>query len=920
MATTRYIPITIDVLLDSAKAKIKQFSDDVRGSLGGGKGLLDNLFASKGEDVIERLAGTRKEAAALGETLGAGAVTALGYGAAMGTAAAGVGVLILNQAKLASELRATANATGLSVETLQRYRAAEQVTGTATDTLSNAVDKLRVKGLEAQKGNKELALSLNQVGLSLTEATTRPAQSFEQLLNALQAMPNSLSRANAVTRIYGEDSRDLNRILVELTDNHGELRKEIDATGVAMSAHSAKALADLDRRYELLTLRVSTFAKSALVGLAEVLSNLDQAQAGVAQAGGGGFAAGKIGAPPSNGGRVTSQLIGPRLNVNAPLYQNDFLTNLPQLGFGASTLATGTGSGKKTRTGSGGSRGSRSGAKSDVELLVEQLADANAEIKTLGDSTSKQYQLKFSLEGLKDTRDQLAELLQLRAAAGLGGGVPGFDVNIGKGKTRRVTDFAGVKGQIAALSGKNLATAAGVDKLDESRLATLKVEKETLEQGADVLKEQLRIAELLEETTASLSDQLADLKGGGTGNSAELSTRRRLRNSGVSEEESAQAIAIAQKVDAEKQYQDALELGKQRQQEFSDFIRTQFDNLLDSPKRFFDGLKSLFKQGLSNLLTGLVTGGAGGGGGFFKSLAGLATGGAGGGGLSSLLLTPGFNPAAGASGAGAASGGLNGLLNGGGLIGAIAPKIAGLFGGGASALGGGISVGVGGGAAGAGAGAGGGALLGSLGALASNPITIGVAAAIGGYLAFRYFKNRGNYARDVKKAIQSQYGVEVSKDVVKQIEQIGKSRFGKNYKDQVTQTVALPEVRDLVAQYAEDTGQKGNDKLFNSANLGDPTYRDNRFVTSEAGRGASPGGGFVTTPNAGSGGASFVRAAQIGSQALLAQAITNLTNKISSIPASELITANAEAVGQAFSQAFDSDASLARKIGEATNP
>jgi len=907
MAANKFIPITVQVALGNAKAVIGTVRDELKGVAKDVKDVgskLSGSFAGLKESLGGKLSGGLSGiTAGLGEMSAASLTTAT----AVTGAALAVGQMTLRLAASARDITNNSRAMGLSVEQYQKYENAAQVAGVSTNTLTEGVNKFRERAVDALKGNKELAESFKVFGINAREAANTPQQAFEKLLDQLQRYPNDVSKANLITRIFGEGHRELSSAVVSLTQNQGELRKQLQATGVVMNAQSAKELSQLNRDYELLTLRVETFAKRSLVGLVQSLKN---AASEIDKTGILGLAKQAVFDPAAFSKGFVEPVIG-RPELFSAAKSTGISSSVPSLqglGLGARADAL---AGKKDKTKTpGGGRGA-SAPLSEAQQLANQLKELNQQIAFLSDQSSKEYKLRFQLVGAEKSRSELEELLKLRQELGIDGSLD---------QLRGLSEFNKLSGKRPAITGS--ASTEFVKQELANREATAKKEKE--------------IAELVAETTETLREQLVDLQSGGKGSSAELTTRNKFIRAGASLKQGEQAIAQAKVVDTQKKYNEALDQARERQEQYVDFIRTQFDNLLESPRRFFDGLKSLFKQSLSNILTGLVTGGnGGGGGGFFKNLAGLATGGggfSGGGGgglLSNLFRTPGFNPAAGAGGSGEVSGGggffsqISGILGGGGsgganggsgLLGLLSGKIGGLFKAG-GALGQNVSIGVGSQAS-----SGLGAVLGSF---ASNPYVLaGAAAVIGGLVLYKFLRKRGQYSRDVKKAVQSQYGVEVSKDVIGQIKSIGQSKYGKDYANRVNETVSSPEVRDLVADYAENTGQKGNASLFNAANLSDPTYRDNRFVTSEAGRGNAfgVGGGFVGTPSIGSSTPNIVQAAQIGAQSLLADAITMLAEKITSIPAAELIIANANAVGEAFKETFSNDAAIGEQIGRAVNP
>jgi hypothetical protein len=240
------------------------------------------------------------------------------------------------------------------------------------------------------------------------------------------------------------------------------------------------------------------------------------------------------------------------------------------------------------------------------------------------------------------------------------------------------------------------------------------------------------------------------------------------------------------------------------------------------------------------------------------------------GGIKSLL---GLGPTAAAATAtsAASSAGSIGLMSTAGGI----PIITGLGAGGAGA---------GAGAAGGGAAAGGGLSLSSLAAFATNPITLAVAgAAVAGFMLWRHFRNGTEKA--LKKEIAREYALKVEDmATLKEIKALGEQTFGKgNVKKHLLETIRLDPVKELLAGYAERTGQTSS-KLVTDAQLKDPTNAANQFVRRIAG-GRIPGEtrGFDHVPVLGDGGEYVIRSAAVEREGLGAFDALN-TGRASIVP------------------------------------
>lgn len=101
----------------------------------------------------------------------------------------------------------------------------------------------------------------------------------------------------------------------------------------------------------------------------------------------------------------------------------------------------------------------------------------------------------------------------------------------------------------------------------------------------------------------------------------------------------------------------------------------------------------------------------------------------------------------------------------------------------------------------------------------------------------------GDPFKDYKKFIQSEYGVKVeSKSLLSKIQQIGQSKFGAEAPKRKIETVKLPEVRDMVNEYAAAKGLKGGKNLFSGAEVGDQFSAMNQIAVKREFGGAARAG------------------------------------------------------------------------------
>ena len=340
-------------------------------------------------------------------------------------------------------------------------------------------------------------------------------------------------------------------------------------------------------------------------------------------------------------------------------------------------------------------------------------------------------------------------------------------------------------------------------------------------------------------------------------------------------------ITKAARVDALNAFKEQEEQAQRTAERISGFFeRTFSDAFQRGPRAFLDNLKRLFFDTSAQISARLATsllfkflggqspalGALGGGSGVFQPgasgggggiLGGIFGGGgsSGGGGLLGGLLGPGgtapFNPGA--------SGGAGGLLS-------RIPFLGNLFGSGSAASGAALPtsnfnplsvfLNQGSGAASQA----GGAAAQSAFSLSSLAGPIALASILGGNLIAGKVTGFGNVLKNfgvvggllarlffkdktlgsLRGLIQGEYGLQVKDNsILEQIKQIGQQAFGKEFPKHQVETIRLQQVKDILAQYAEATGQQSS-KLFGLSQLTNPFASVNQFVRRISG-GLIPG-------------------------------------------------------------------------------
>ena len=222
-------------------------------SLGGSAGKLG--------DQIKDLSGK------MGINLPDGATKALnglngfsaGTVAAMGAAAAGVAAMIkvckelheitLQAAADADELITKSMVTGLSTETLQQWKYAENLIDVSVETMTGSLTKLTRAMYDAQTGNAAAAETFQALGISITDSSgqLRSAEEvFYEVIDALGGVESQTERDALAMKIMGRSAQDLNPLILQGSDALRELAEEAEAAGYVLDESQIKKLGEVD--------------------------------------------------------------------------------------------------------------------------------------------------------------------------------------------------------------------------------------------------------------------------------------------------------------------------------------------------------------------------------------------------------------------------------------------------------------------------------------------------------------------------------------------------------------------------------------------------------------------------------------------------------------------------------------------------
>ena len=201
--------------------------------------------------------------------------------AAMGAAAAGVAAMIkvckelheitLQAAADADELITQSMVTGLSTETLQQWKYAENLIDVSVSTMTGSLSKLTRAMYDAQTGNKAAAETFAALGVSITDSSghLRSAEDvFYDVIDALGGVENQTERDALAMEVMGRSAQELNPLILQGSDALRELAAEAENAGYVLDESQIQKLGEVDDAYQRMQLQIEATKKELAVEFA----------------------------------------------------------------------------------------------------------------------------------------------------------------------------------------------------------------------------------------------------------------------------------------------------------------------------------------------------------------------------------------------------------------------------------------------------------------------------------------------------------------------------------------------------------------------------------------------------------------------------------------------------------------------------
>ena len=249
------------------EASIRENNEALQGEDATMQGLGDTVNDLAGKLGIQLPEGTTK---ALNGMKGLSAGTVAAMSAAVGGVVALVkGVQQLHQTTLEAaanvdEILTESMTSGLSTQTIQQLKYAENLIDVSYSTITSTLTKLTRNMAEANTGNAALAESFASLGVSIldTDGSLRSAEEvFYDVVDALGGIENTTQRDAAAMDLLGKSAQELNPLILQGSGALRELAAEAEATGYVLDESQLKKLGEVDDAYQELQLQIDATKK-----------------------------------------------------------------------------------------------------------------------------------------------------------------------------------------------------------------------------------------------------------------------------------------------------------------------------------------------------------------------------------------------------------------------------------------------------------------------------------------------------------------------------------------------------------------------------------------------------------------------------------------------------------------------------------
>jgi hypothetical protein len=166
-----------------------------------------------------------------------------------------------------------AQSTGVSVESLAKFKKAAATSGTDIDGVAKALVKLSKGMLEANAGNKQASAAFKALGVSITDSKGNLKASDEvmlQVANRFKAMPDGVAKTALSLKLFGKAGAEM----IPLLNMGGDA---IDKLSSKMTTAFAKKADEYKDKLALLSGKVGALGQDLFIALLPALTSITDA-------------------------------------------------------------------------------------------------------------------------------------------------------------------------------------------------------------------------------------------------------------------------------------------------------------------------------------------------------------------------------------------------------------------------------------------------------------------------------------------------------------------------------------------------------------------------------------------------------------------------------------------------------------------
>lgn len=174
----------------------------------------------------------------VGSAVGQSRDRLLGLGATLGITSAALGLFVNGYADATGLIGDTAERTGISRERFQELGFAAKLTGSSSEALAGALQKMNINVGAATKGSKELTEMFAGLGIKLknTDGSLKSTdQQFDMFVDRISKIKNPALQAQAAVKIFGKSATELLPLIRSGGAGIKEMADEARRLGIVLS-------------------------------------------------------------------------------------------------------------------------------------------------------------------------------------------------------------------------------------------------------------------------------------------------------------------------------------------------------------------------------------------------------------------------------------------------------------------------------------------------------------------------------------------------------------------------------------------------------------------------------------------------------------------------------------------------------------